>query len=483
MYRKKVHGWMKHVDFLILDLISVHLALLISYVIRYHSLDIYTNQLYKNIILSITLINLLVSIVGNGFKNVLRRGMLVELYATVRQVCIVVLLLLVYLFLNKTTSLYSRQIIVGMFCLYLFISYIFRVIWKICIVRLWRASKHASLMLVTTSDMALQVIENVNKYSYSRYIITGLVIVDGNSRGEEIAGIPVVAGGDDAVKYICREWVDEVLIALPPELAVNEKLIFAFHQMGIVVHTALTQRVGKEGLSQQVGKLGNYIVLTSSIKYAGAFQLFVKRMMDIVGGLLGCLITLLLCVVIGPIIFINSPGSIFFSQVRVGKNGKKFKMYKFRSMYKDAEKRKNDLMGQNKANNNMMFKMDCDPRIIGSKILPDGTYKKGIGNFIRDCSLDEFPQFWNVLKGDMSLVGTRPPTFDEWENYEPWHRTRLAVKPGITGMWQVSGRSNITDFEEVVRLDTQYISQWSISLDIKILFKTIGVVLKREGSM
>ncbi|MCD7739592.1 MAG: sugar transferase, partial [Lachnospiraceae bacterium] len=123
------------------------------------------------------------------------------------------------------------------------------------------------------------------------------------------------------------------------------------------------------------------------------------------------------------------------------------------------------------------------PRIIGNEILSDGTYKTGLGDFIRRTSLDEFPQFFNVLKGDMSLVGTRPPTLDEWEKYDLHHRARMATKPGITGMWQVSGRSNITDFEEVVRLDTDYIRSWSIGLDIKILFKTVLSVLKKEGSM
>lgn len=138
----------------------------------------------------------------------------------------------------------------------------------------------------------------------------------------------------------------------------------------------------------------------------------------------------------------------------------------------DAEERKKELMKQNNIKDGMMFKMDDDPRII-----------KGVGHFIRKTSLDEFPQFWNILKGDMSLVGTRPPTMDEWEKYELHHRKCLAIKPGLTGMWQVSGRSDITDFEEVVRLDTEYISNWNFGLDIKILFKTVMTVLKREGSV
>ena len=152
-------------------------------------------------------------------------------------------------------------------------------------------------------------------------------------------------------------------------------------------------------------------------------------------------------------------------------------------MYKDAEARKKELMEKNRLGNGLMFKMEADPRIIGCKIRQDGTVKKGLGNFMRDYSLDEFPQFFNVLKGDMSLVGTRPPTPDEWERYEPHHRARMAVRPGITGLWQVSGRSSITDFEEVVRLDTKYIAEWSMALDLKILLRTVKVVLGRDGAM
>ena len=136
----------------------------------------------------------------------------------------------------------------------------------------------------------------------------------------------------------------------------------------------------------------------------------------------------------------------------------------------DAEERKKELMEKNKMQG-LMFKMDDDPRII-----------KGIGHFIRKTSIDELPQFWNILKGDMSLVGTRPPTVDEFEQYELHHKVRLSFRPGLTGMWQVSGRSDITDFEEVVRLDETYIAEWSILLDIKILLKTIAVVLRRQGS-
>ena len=140
-------------------------------------------------------------------------------------------------------------------------------------------------------------------------------------------------------------------------------------------------------------------------------------------------------------------------------------------------------MAQNKVSDGMMFKMDFDPRIIGNKILPDGTKKTGIGQFIRKTSIDELPQFWNILKGDMSLVGTRPPTLDEWEKYEPHHRARMSFRPGLPGLWQVSGWSNITDFEEVVKLDTQYIGEWSVKGYMKIIFQTILGVIKNDGAM
>ena len=144
-------------------------------------------------------------------------------------------------------------------------------------------------------------------------------------------------------------------------------------------------------------------------------------------------------------------------------------MYKFRSMYMDAEERKAELMEKNEMQG-FMFKMEDDPRIFP------------IGRFMRKYSIDELPQFWNVLKGEMSLVGTRPPTMDEFEQYEAHHRARLGNKPGLTGMWQVSGRNKITDFEEVVALDTYYISNWNLAMDVRILFKTIKVVLLGKGA-
>ena len=319
-----------------------------------------------------------------------------------------------------------------------------------------------------------------NWLEYSRIVAVSL---DTDLTGTEIYGIPIVADQKDVVEFACGEWIDEVFIPPCDENEYPDQLVDAFIEMGITVHTGITKSGARPSGRRQVEKIGTYIVITTSMNYADSSKLTVKRMMDIAGGLVGCLITLLIMITVGPVIYINSPGPIFFSQERIGRNGRKFKMYKFRSMYMDAEARKKELMSQNKISDGMMFKLDFDPRIIGNKLLPDGRKKTGIGQFIRKTSLDEFPQFFNVLMGDMSLVGTRPPTLDEWEQYKPHHRARMAFRPGLTGMWQVSGRSNITDFEEVVKLDTEYINEWSLRLDLKILWKTVVGVFRNDGAM
>ena len=194
-----------------------------------------------------------------------------------------------------------------------------------------------------------------------------------------------------------------------------------------------------------------------------------KRAMDIVGGLVGCIISVPIIAITAIPLKLESPGPLIFKQKRVGLNGRVFYIHKLRSMYMDAEERKKSLMAQNEMNG-LMFKMQDDPRITK------------VGKFIRKTSIDELPQFFDVLRGDMSLVGTRPPTLDEYKQYESHHKRRLSMKPGITGLWQVSGRSNIEEFEEVVKLDVQYIDNWSLWGDIKILFKTVYVVFAGRGA-
>jgi exopolysaccharide biosynthesis polyprenyl glycosylphosphotransferase len=193
----------------------------------------------------------------------------------------------------------------------------------------------------------------------------------------------------------------------------------------------------------------------------------IKRLLDVVGSLIGLGILALVFVPIVIAIKLDSPGSIFYQQTRCGLNGQPFQIRKFRSMVVDAEALKSTI--ENEAEG-FIFKNKSDPRVTR------------VGKILRKTSLDELPQFWNVLMGDMSLVGTRPPTLDEVECYQPHHWQRLAVKPGITGEWQVYGRSTVQNFEQIVQLDLRYQDRWSILYDLLLIFKTVKVVLFREGA-
>ncbi len=192
-----------------------------------------------------------------------------------------------------------------------------------------------------------------------------------------------------------------------------------------------------------------------------------KRILDILGAIVGLMITGIIAIPIAIAMQLDDPGNLLYSQTRCGFNGKPFKIWKFRSMIADADKKKHLVENQAKGH---IFKNDNDPRITR------------VGHFLRRTSLDEFPQFWNVLKGDMSLVGTRPPTTDEVAMYEERHFQRLKVKPGITGEWQVRGRSEVLDFEDIVRMDLEYQKRWSFVYDINLIIQTIAVVLARKGA-
>ena len=219
-----------------------------------------------------------------------------------------------------------------------------------------------------------------------------------------------------------------------------------------------------------VSSFGSFPMLTYYNKSLDPFLLAVKRLMDIVGSTLGILLSSPIMLITAIAIKIESPGPVLFKQKRVGLNGKIFHILKFRSMVMDADKRLQELMSKNEMGDSRLFKMKDDPRITK------------VGKFIRKTSIDELPQFFNVLKGDMCLVGTRPPTVSEVAQYDRRHLRRISIKPGITGIWQTTGRNTIKDFEQIVKMDLAYIDNWSLLLDLKLMLKTVIVLLKKEGA-
>ncbi|HAY1204502.1 TPA: sugar transferase, partial [Enterococcus faecium] len=411
------------------------------------------------------------------------RGYYKEAVASIKQSFMLLLVCSLYLITMQDGNDYSRVSLFIMGVVYGLLTYIIRILWKGLLHHRMKNGEDVSLVIVTSQKIAKNVVRNLKEKNYGMYKLSGVIVVDRDMYGTTIGGVPVVANADNAAEYLLQNWVDEVFINVDESVPYPKELIARCSEMGLAVHMNLTKVSDSTRGKQFIGRVGDYTVITSSINVMTMRQAFIKRTIDILAGIIGCIATGVIFIFVAPVIYIKSPGPIFFAQERIGQNGKTFKMYKFRSMYMDAEERKAELMKENKMSNNLMFKMDFDPRIIGNKILPDGTKKTGIGQFIRSTSLDEFPQFYNVLMGKMSLVGFRPCLKSEYEKYDFHHRARIAMKPGITGMWQVSGRSDITDFEEVVKLDAEYIRNWSMGLDFRILFRTVKTVLHRNGSM
>ncbi|MGN0363516.1 MAG: exopolysaccharide biosynthesis polyprenyl glycosylphosphotransferase [Bilifractor sp.] len=482
MYHRAPKGLVKHWDFALLDVACLELSYVIGYYLR-HGLFHQFNQTYRLLSVAFLFIDLLSFLILHTFHKVLQRGYLKEFIITMQQTFLVIGMATLYLFAIHQQAVLSRLTLFYTAVLYFLTSYLTRLLRKKHLKKTSIGSPR-SILLITVSSRLENLVRGIERDGTLIYSSTGIILLDAEREGEDYHGIKIVANAKDAIEYLSYNWVDEVLFDIPESFPYPKEISEEAIQMGITVHKRLTYPVEASGAKQFVEKIGDHEVLTSVIAEAPLSELVVKRIADIIGGIIGCIITLILTIIVGPMIKIASPdGPVFFHQTRIGKNGKKFEMYKFRSMYPDAEERKKALLEENRVKDGMMFKLEYDPRIIGCRKMPDGTIKKGIGNWIRDLSIDEFPQFFNVLKGDMSLVGTRPPTVDEWEKYKPYHRSRMAVKPGITGMWQVSGRSSITDFNEVVKLDRKYIENWSIGMDIRILCKTFYVVFARKGAM
>ncbi len=470
MYERNIRSWLKHLDFILLDLISIALSFAIAYLIRNGNRGLLEDASYRSYFLVFVGFHILIAFFFRSYSNVIRRGYLEEIREISKQNMILIICISVYLVFTKQSETYSRLFLGYFFISNELVMIALRCIWKHVVrSKLNKPENQSQLLVVSTVSQAEACIAGLQRDRYQPFHIAGMVLMDKAQKNASIGGVPIVADADNLMEYVRLHVVDQVLIQAGQATDKIRAMADQFLDMGVVVHLGLEQPF--ETLPhKQIHRLGDWAVISTSIQAASMMELFLKRVMDICGALVGLVITGVAFLFVAPVIYIKSPGPIFFSQYRMGKNGRKFKIYKFRSMYMDAEERKKELMEQNKMQG-LMFKMDDDPRII-----------KGIGHFIRNTSIDELPQFWNILKGDMSLVGTRPPTVDEFEQYELHHKVRLSFRPGLTGMWQVSGRSDITDFEEVVRLDERYIAEWSILLDIKILLKTIKVVLKRQGS-
>ncbi len=403
-------------------------------------------------------------------KNFIRRNIYRDLWAAVQAGVLLVLITSLTIFLQHNHADASRGVYFSIAAINAALFFAAHVLMRYYLLKVYRNKRATNqIFLVTTADRVQDILAEADNTKDWAHRLTSIAIIDDNQVGRWYEGVPVVATYDTMFQYAKQEIVDEVFLNVPYDTGASlAQVVNTFEDMGATVHVSIEILNRFDDYHKSFNVIGSIPVVTFTNQSYDWKMMLVKRLMDIAGALVGLVITAVVTVFLAPPLLIESPGPLFFAQKRVGKNGRFFKIYKFRSMYRDAEERKKELESQNEMNG-FMFKMKDDPRITK------------VGKFIRKTSIDELPQFFNVLKGDMSLVGTRPPTVDEFRQYEAHQKRRLSAKPGITGLWQVSGRNDIKDFEDVVKLDVQYIDNWSLGLDIKILLKTIKVVFEKGG--
>lgn len=322
-------------------------------------------------------------------------------------------------------------------------------------------------ILIVADSVRGELVEDVLKkqVSWGHKVIGRLSV-----KREEDKQSDTLGNIDDLSKCLQKYTVDEVLFALDGDRSVDlMKSLDLCRKIGVSFRILPSLWVDMDQFIS-VETFQNVPFLTIQIDQFDAVGLVYKRILDLIGGLVGMVLLCLITPFIAIAIKLDSEGPVIFKQKRVGQRGRIFYIYKFRSMCQESESLKEELMEEN-IMNGAIFKLENDPRITR------------VGKWLRKTSLDEMPQLFNVLKGEMSLVGTRPPTMDEVEMYQYQQLRRIAAKPGITGMWQISGRNKITDFDKIVELDCKYLDQWSFWGDMKILLKTVIILLQREGAM
>jgi exopolysaccharide biosynthesis polyprenyl glycosylphosphotransferase len=329
-----------------------------------------------------------------------------------------------------------------------------------------RTGSKRRTLVVGSGEVALRMADTLAREEGHQ--IVGFVRIPGETRAPEDRILGEV--GEIARIVETRAPVDEVAVALPPEELTSALLaVEACEERGIAVRQ-LVLPLGAEPRKTTHERVGGLDMLTTHPSPAGPLELLVKRLFDIAASVVGLLATALLFPFIAAAVKLSSKGPVFYKQKRVGLSGRFFTIHKFRTMVVGAHQMRDGLAEMN-VMEGPRFKIEKDPRVTG------------VGRILRRLSLDELPQFWNVLKGDMSVVGPRPFPVEEVADYEGRHHRRLAMKAGLTGLWQTDGRCEIRDFEDMLRMDEEYIRNWSLWLDVKILLKTIPAIIGGRGAM
>lgn len=441
----------------IIDIITVVLSFGLATFIRFFSNnDIRDTNIYFMVCILMILSATVYTFVVPWHNDTMKRRPISELWKIIKMNIFMIVVTQTLMFFLKWSDIVSRWVMVYFVALDVVLAFLFHMLFKQVMKKYYNSDLvKVKVLVITEKALKDEVEERLKARLDMSYQMLETVLL------EEMP--------EDFKEKAMQMAVDEVFIyAADADKNIVFDILKFFDDMGVVCNYCV-EIPGLDSNRSHADSFADYTVLNYSHFHASYKRLLLKRVFDIFGALIGCIITIVFLPFVALAIKINSKGPVFFKQVRIGRNGRRFKIWKFRSMYIDAEERKKELESQNQVEG-LMFKMDNDPRITK------------VGKFLRKTSIDELPQFFNILKGDMSLIGTRPPTVDEFEKYNQYYRRRLSMTPGLTGLWQVSGRSDIENFDEVVKLDLQYIDNWSLGLDLKILLKTIKVVFMGKGS-
>lgn len=325
-----------------------------------------------------------------------------------------------------------------------------------------------NILILGTGDVAAQFIESIKKYPDWGVRVLGMIGKDDADIGKYELGYEIVGSSGSLATTLHSHHIDELVVALPAKYLANIEAVMSLCDKEGVPVSVISPFFKNLVSKARTEDIHGMPVIKFLPVVRNDLELALKRTLDVVIAFIGLIILAPLFIVIAVMIKIDSPGPVFYRWKVLGLHKKPLTSYKFRTMVQKADELKAALMAQNEMSG-AVFKMENDPRVTS------------VGRWLRKYSLDELPQLWSVLKGDLSLVGPRPPLQTEVEKFEGWHRRKLSVKPGITCLWQTGGRNEIRDFNEWMRLDLKYIDEWSFWLDLKILLKTVAVVFKGTG--
>lgn len=471
MYKNR-HRWIL-IALMVVDCMISLAAIFFAGMMRYSTVRLFFRTINLVEIVPIVLISTCIAfVISHMYRDFFKRGYLLELQHTAIFSFLILLFLSLYSFSTKNNFALSRLTL-------LYFAMLDGVLTYSCHIFIRKINKQRvkgkygwKLLVIADGDNAAAACRNIQNSDWKDRAI-GIILLDGQAVDPGwLSGIPVIDLNTGYMEYIVQNTVDEVLFSIAEDRYQTEAvqtLLSQITETGAIL--SMQKRFPADDLPH-VSKLTNfgdsYVISLANREY-DYLEIAFKRVLDIAGGLVGVLLTAIAGLFLAPAIWIESPGPLLFRQKRVGRNGRVFTMLKFRSMYADAEEKKAALMDQNEMSG-PLFKLKNDPRITR------------VGKFIRKTSLDEFPQFFNVLRGDMSLVGTRPPTLEEYQQYTGAQKKRLSFRPGLTGIWQVSGRNEVKNFDDVMKMDLQYIQEWSTYLDIKLILKTILVAIRGKGA-